>query len=196
VVLTSNEKVLISYLWRNYNKKLSINELAKQIKVTPKGTHKILKKFENAGLVTKEKIANAVIYKLDFENAEDITKYVLKSQQLLNNYVKVLRKELQSLQKVTKVTIIFGSVLTKGLKANDIDLFVVIKKEKYQELRKKVKEFESISPKKLHLVIQTEKDMRNNLHKQDPVVHKALKEGYILHGHNTLYQLVQDYADR
>lgn len=198
MVLTKNEKKLLAFLWKNFRERLSINELSKQVNVTPKGAYKILKKFEEEDLVVKEKVANAAIYTLNFKNkaAEDIVKYVLKSQQAPNSYIKVLEKELESLQGLTKAMIVFGSVLTKGLKANDIDLLVVIEKKKFSELRKEVKEFEKVSPQKIHLVVQTEQDMKKNLSKEDAVVHKALKTGYILHGHNILYKLIKNDASR
>ncbi len=196
MVLTRNEKRLLSYLWRNYTEQSSINELAKRINITPKGAYKILQKFEKEDIVAKKRIANAMIYQLNFNNSktEDIVKYTLKSEPAPNAYVKVIKKDLQIIKEVTKAVILFGSVLTKGLNAKDIDLFVIIDKKKFQDLKTKIQEFESISPKKVHLLVQTEKDIKKNLRKRDPVVQEVLRKGCFLWGYNVLYKLIKNDA--
>lgn len=197
-LFTDNEAKLLTYLFRHYHKKLSINELAKNVGITPKGAYKILKKFEADSLVVKEKIANAQIYALHFANerTEYLLKYVLKSAKAPNSYVKVLEQDLQSLKEIVKGIIVFGSVLEKGLKAHDIDLLVVIDKQKLSALKAKIKEFETTSPKKTHLVIQTADDLQRNLHKQDLIIAEILQKGYILHGHSLFYDVIKDDANK
>lgn len=197
-LFTDNEAKLLTYLFRHYHEKLSINELAKNVGITPKGAYKILKKFEADSLVVKEKIANAQIYALHFANekTEYLLKYVLKSAKAPNSYVKVLEQDLESLKEVVKGAIVFGSVLEKGLKAHDIDLLVVIDKQKLSALKAKIKEFETTSPKKTHLVIQTADDLQRNLQKQDPVIAEILQKGYIIYGHSLFYDVIKDDANK
>lgn len=195
---TDNEAKLLDYLLRHYHEKLSINELAKNVGVTPKGTYKILRKFEDDSLVVKEKIANAHIYSLQFSNekTEHLLKYILKCAKAPNSYVKVLEQDLQSLKEVIKTAILFGSVLEKGLKAHDIDLLVVIERQKLSALKAKIREFEATSPKKAHLLIQTADDLKRNLHKQDSVLAEILQKGYILYGHSLFYDVIKDDANK
>jgi len=190
--MTKNEVKALTYLFRHYDEKLSINELARRIKITPKGVYKILKKFENDGLVIKEKVANAHIYRLNFEDQKtgDIVKYALKSEDYPNKYVKVLYGDLEKLKVCTSITILFGSVLTKGTGAKDIDLLAVINKNNLPELNKEIREFEMISPKKIHFVVQTKSDLRKNLH--DSVIQEAIQKGFILSGHDLLYGVIGD----
>lgn len=194
MVLTKNEQQLVTYLWKNYTEQLSINELAKRIDITPKGAYNILKKFEKVGLVTKKTIANAVIYQFNYQNqkTKDVVKYALKSEQPPNSYVAVLEKDLQLIQKMADASILFGSVLTKGLHANDLDVLAIINPKNLFALKAKIKEFESISPKKVHLVIQTKADMQKNLCKKDPVILEILRKGHILWGYDLLYQLIEN----
>lgn len=193
MILTRNEQELVTYLWRNYTEQLSINELAKRTSITPKGAYTILKKNEKLGLVTKKTIANAVIYRLNYQDkkTKDVVEYALKSEQPPNSYVAVLEKDLQLLQKIADAAILFGSVLTKGLQANDLDVLVIINPKNLSALKAKIKEFESISPKKVHLVIQTKADMQKNLRKKDPVIMEVLQKGHILWGYDLLYQLIE-----
>ncbi len=198
MVLTRNEQRLLTYLWRNYTEKLSINELAKRIGITPKGAYTILKKNEKASLVTKRTIANAVIYQFNYRDkkTKDLVEYALKSEQPPNSYVAVLEKDLQPLQKKADAAILFGSVVTKGLPAHDIDLLVVINPKNLLTLKAKIKEFENISPKTVHLVIQTKADLQKNLRKKDPVVMEVLRTGHILWGYDLLYCLIENVKNK
>ncbi len=198
MVLTKNEQRLMTYLWRNYTEQLSINELAKRIGITPKGAYIILKKFEKDSLVTPRTIANAVIYQLNYldKKTRDVVEYALKSEQPPNSYVAVLEKDLQIIRKITDATILFGSVLTKGLQAQDLDVLAIINPKNLSALRAKIKEFESISPKKVHLVIQTKVDIQENLHKKDPVIIEVLRKGYILWGYDLLFQFLEKNQKR
>lgn len=195
-IITKNEVNVLSYLFRHYYENLSINELAKKVNITAKGIYKILKKLEDDDLVVKEKVANAFIYKLNFTHpkTEDIVKYVLKSELAPNSYVKVLMKDLEMLKDCTEAMIVFGSVLAKGIKANDIDLMAIIDKKQYVKLSKKVKDFEKVSPKKIHLVVQTKQDLKENLQTEDKVIKGALSEGFILQGFSLLYEVVKNVA--
>ncbi|MEK6922130.1 MAG: nucleotidyltransferase domain-containing protein [Nanoarchaeota archaeon] len=198
LLVTENEAKLLDYLFRHYHEKLSINGLAKNVEITPKGAYKILKKFEADSLVVKEKIANAQIYTLHFANekTEYLVKYMLKSAKAPNSYVKVLEQDLQILKEVVKGIIIFGSVLEKGMKAEDIDILVIIDKHKLNALKLKIKEFEMISPKKTHLVIQTINDIQRNLQKNDRVIAEILQKGYIIYGHSLFYEVIKDDANK
>ncbi len=193
MVFTKNEQKLIAYLWKNWTEQLSINELAKRLGLTPRGAHVILKKFEKNDLVKKKKIANAAIYQLNYsdEKNKHLVEYALKSEPSPNPYVTVLEKDLQSLREIASAAILFGSALTAGLQARDIDLLVVINPKKLSALKAKVSEFESISPKKLHLLIQTKTDLQKNLRKKDPVVLELFKKGRVLWGHDWMYQLIK-----
>ncbi len=193
MVLTLNEQKLIAYLWRNYTQQLSINELSKRIYITPKGAYNILTKLEKIGIVTKNKIANASIYQFNYQSqkTKDIVEYALKSEESPNSYVKVIEKDLQPLKNITTTAILFGSILTKGLQAHDIDLFIIIDEKEMSSIYKKIKEFETISPKKIHLIIQTNVDMKKNLHKKDPVIIEILQKGHILWGYDQLYSFLE-----
>ncbi len=198
MVLTKNERGLVTYLWRNYTEQLSINKLAKRIGITPKGAYLILKKNEKLGLVIKKTIANAAIYRLNYQDkkTKEVVEYALKSEEPANPYVAVLEKDLQLLQQITYSAILFGSVLTKGLQASDLDVLVIINPKNLFALKAKIKEFESISPKKVHLIIQTKADMQKNLLKKDPVIMEVLQKGHILWGYDLLYLLIENIKNQ
>lgn len=196
MVLTANETKLLSYLFRHHREQSSINGLANKTRMTPKGAYKILKKLERDDIVVKKTIANADIYHLNFQSSktEDIIKYVLKSESFPNSYVKVVQKDVEPLQEFADAIIIFGSIMTKGLQAQDIDLLIIIDKKNLGFLQANIKEIESILPKKIHAVFQTKEDMRKNLQKQDTIVTAAIQKGFILWGYDVLYTLIKNDA--
>lgn len=198
MVLTSNEGKVLLYLWRRYQEQQSINGLARQTGITPKGAYKILQKLEREGLVVKKIIGNATIYSLNFPSSktEDLLKYVLKSELAPNPYVKVLQKDLEPLQELTEALIIFGSAITKGLPAHDIDVLIVLTKENLAPLQTRIKEIEKTIPKKIHPVYQTKTDLQKNLQKKDPVVMAVLHKGFILWGYEALYELIKSDANK
>lgn len=196
MVLTVNETKLLTYLFRHHSEQSSINGLAKKTGMTPKGAYKILKKLERDDIVVKKTIANADIYHLHFQSSktEDIIKYVLKSESPPNSYVKVVQKDVEPLHEFAEAIIIFGSIMTKGLQAQDIDLLIILNKKNLASIQVKIKEIESILPKKIHAVFQTKEDMRKNLQKQDPTIAAAIQKGFILSGYDVLYALIKNDA--
>jgi len=194
MVLTINEIKVISYLWRHYQEQLSINGLARQTGITPKGAYKMLKKLEEDSIVIKKTIANADIYSLNFNNSktEDLVKYALKSEPSPNLYVKVLQKDLEPLHKQADALIIFGSAVTKGLQADDIDVLIILNQKNTAQLQSSIRNVESIIPKKIHPVFQTKVDLSKNLRKKDPVIIAAIQTGFILWGFDILYKLIKN----
>jgi hypothetical protein len=137
MVLTKNERKIILYLWRNQKLQLSINELAKQVQVTPKGTHKILKKLEQENLIKQEKIANATISKLNLNNpaTKNLVQYILKSEQPNLTAKEIIKKIEQNKAVIksfgVKKLILFGSYARNEARTDsDIDFLVEFKKNR------------------------------------------------------------------
>ena len=135
MVLTANERKILKYLWRNQEMQLSINELAKKVEITPKGTYKILSKFEKEDLIIQQKIANATISKLNLKNSatKDLVNYVLKSEQKKLTATEIIKKIEQNKTKIksfgVKKLILFGSYARDEAKPDsDIDFLVEFEK--------------------------------------------------------------------
>lgn len=198
MVLTKNEARLIVYMLRHNRDQLSINGLARQTGITPKGAYKILKKLEKEELVVKTTIANAAIYQLNFQNSktEDVVRYALKSELAPNKYVKVVQKELRPLQPLVDGLILFGSVLTKGLQAHDLDVVVIIEKKNLARVQSTIRTIEGVIPKKIHPVFQTRADLQKNITKKDLIIMAAIQKGFILNGHDLICALVKHDTSR
>ena len=67
-MLSANEKKVLRLLMSSLNASYSINQIAKECKLSPNGAFKILKKFEKEGVLRAVNIANIRAYKINFDN--------------------------------------------------------------------------------------------------------------------------------
>ncbi len=187
--LTKNESKVINFLARNWSERMSMNEVGRRLGLSPMGAYKILKKLEKQKILVFESIGQAMYYKINFNNqlARKSAEFVL-SQNELNSFAKVCAEDLRKIQGLADCVIIFGSVLTKGIDANDIDIFCIIKKRNYENLRRKVQELQRTSSKKLQLVIQTFEDLVKNIQNKDFVLLDILRKGAILSGQEIILE--------
>ncbi|MEK6857246.1 MAG: nucleotidyltransferase domain-containing protein [Nanoarchaeota archaeon] len=176
--LTENEIRTVNFLIRNWTERHSINSISKKLNLSPMGGYKILKKLEKQKILTFEKIGQAIYYEvnLDEQIGQKTAEFVL-SQNELNSFAKVCSDEIKKFYELCDCVALFGSVLTKGINANDIDLFCVVKKEKYEDLRKKIREWQKISSKHIQLIVQTTEDLIKNLKNKDVVLLDIVRTG-------------------
>ncbi len=187
--LTKNESRVINFLIRNYSERISMNGVGKRLRLSPMGVYKILKKLEKQKILTFESIGQANYYRIDFNEqvARKSTEFVL-SQNELNSFAKVCAEDLKKIQVLADCVIFFGSVLTKGIDANDIDVFCVIKKQNYERLRKEIQDLQKTSSKSIQLVVQTFEDLVKNLKNKDPVLLDIIRKGAIISGQEIILE--------
>ncbi len=180
------EPKMISFLIRNFLERLSINQLAKKVSMTPKGAHKLLKRLEQEGIVKPQKMGNAVFYSLNFSSdfARKKAELSLFEQPRLP-YARVQAKDLERIKPFALSAILFGSVL-RGEGAKDIDVLVIVKEDSYKGFSKALNELQRLKSKRIQAVLQNPDDFIKNLKKQDSVVLNAVKTGNILWGHEII----------
>ena len=86
--------------------------------------------------------------------------------------------------------VLFGSVLTKGREANDIDALIIIDEKHLNKVEKEIEDINKLMPKRIHPVFQTEKDLKNNIIKQDKVILNAIK-GVLVFGEDVLVRAIE-----
>lgn len=181
--LTKNEARAIDFLIRNFKEKNSINELGKKLSISPRGIYKILKKLEKAKALIPERIGNAVYYRINL-NEDPVLKlaeFVLM-QNSLNPYAQIQAEDLKQLKGIAQSCILYGSVLTKGREARDIDVLIVLDKKHFTKVNDILDKIKSLKPKKVHEVMQTKEDIMNNIKKGDKVVLDIIRKGKVLWG--------------
>lgn len=192
-MLTLNEKRVLRFLAASVGKDYSINEIAKECKLTPYGAYKLLSKFEKEGILRAKTIANIKAYKLDFEDE--------KTSNVLNlafassggeGRVKLRAEDLKPLKKVTKACVLFGSYITAKQHPADLDVLFVLEKKNFNEYKQTAAKVQDILPIKMQDVVQTPDDLKENLKKNDLVIIKVIKEGIVLWGCDALAQVIRN----
>ena len=193
VSLTENEARAIEFLVRNFSRDYSINQLAKEIGVSPPGILKILRKLRDLGFLVEKKVGNNVIYKVNFESAEalDACKFALMEMKA-GPYIRALIKDIEVLRGDTEMAILFGSVLQKGREAGDIDLLLVFDKSKLKDIEKNLEGLNKVRPKKIHAIYQTEEDLVGNIKKQDKALLEEIRTGIVFWGRDVLVEAIKD----
>lgn len=181
--LTVNESRIIDFLIRNFRERNSINALARKLKISHTGVHKILRKLERVGAVKPEKIGNSIYYKVNLaeEVGVKIPEFVL-AQNELNSYAKVIEDDFRVLEPLTQSCILFGSVLNKGREARDIDVLLIFEKKNFKKVHQKLEEIRERKPKKIHDVMMTKEDLARNIRQNGEVILDIIKNGRVLWG--------------
>jgi len=186
----------MDFLIRNFQERNSVNEIGKRLELSPMGAYKILKKLEKINAVVPEKIGNALYYKpnLNEEIGAKLSELVL-IQNNLSPYAQIQAEDLNPLKDSTLCCVLFGSVLTKGKEANDIDILVILEKKDFSRVSKELSKIKSLKPKKIHELMQTKEDLLKNIQKGDKVILDIIKTGKILWGAEIIVEAIKNGSD-
>lgn len=193
-MVTKNESKVLRKVLMAFGEYHSINSLAKQCGLTPNGTLKILKKFENQGILRLKKISNINSYKINF--LDNKTKSILELSLIpeVSGKLKFREEDLKPLKDVSEICILFGSYISEKKQPNDLDVFFMIKEKKFEEYKKLSKKIYRTMPLKVHDVLQTEKDLKKNLVEKNKVIIEILRKGVILWGYDKIIKVMEDVS--
>ena len=164
------------------------------MQITPRGALKALKNLEKQGLVVGKLFGRAIQYKINFNllTKKNIELLLLEEAEYkYKRWVEEFRKFDEA-----QIIILFGSILKQDKKHNDLDLIFVVDKNKYASLMKKINEKNTVLVKKIHQVIQTMTDLKDNLINEDLVLLSAIKNGVVLKGQNKFVEVLENVANR
>lgn len=188
--VTRNEMLILSKIFKTPEREFNANNISKEIGITSMGALKILKRLEKEGILVSKLSGRASFYSINLSNdyAKEYVKFVLRREaEYSPPYVKRWVHEIRKL-KNADVAILFGSVLNKESKANDIDALIITSQDRFEKLKEEIRELNKINEKEIHAVYQASKDLQHNISKQDKVVLNAIK-GIIAFGEEKLIEL-------
>lgn len=193
VSLTQNEARMMEFLLRNFSQDYSINQLARELQLSPGGAHKILKKLEGRDFLESEEVGNSIVYKINFssEDALDACKFVLSGREV-GPYLEAWIKDLERLKPQTKLAVLFGSVLEKGKEARDVDVLLVFPEERVEEIEQAIEKLNRIKSKRVHPIYQTKEDLVKNIKRRDEAILEEIRTGVILWGRGQLVEAIRD----
>ncbi|MBI2671920.1 nucleotidyltransferase domain-containing protein [Candidatus Woesearchaeota archaeon] len=192
-MFTANERKVLKFLMTSFNQ-YSINEIAKECGLTPNGAFKILKKLEKLDIIYPEAIGNIKIYKVNFGNTLTLSylEVALTDERICEPKVKIRIKDMDGLRKACLAAVLFGSYITGKKDPKDIDVLFILEKDKFSLYKKKLDEAREIIPYKVHDIIQTQRDLVNNLKEQDKIIINILRKGIVLWGNRILARSIKN----
>ncbi len=196
VSITENESRTVNFLLRNFPRDYNINQIARELKLSPRGAYKILKKLEQQRILLAKKIGNNLIYKINF--SEDLsleTCQITLNEKEISPYLRTWINDLKPLKELTEMALLFGSILTKEKQAGDVDLLLVFEKENLGQVQERIKKINQIKSKKIHAVIQTQEDLLDNIKKRDSAILEEIRTGLVLWGRNIFVEAIKHGKD-
>ena len=195
-MLTKNEKKVLRLLLTAFNRERSINNIAKECSLAPNGAYKILKKFEEEGILKAKHIANIKSYSINFDDEKTDNILELALMPKLEGRIKYRLEDLKGLKEITKACILFGSYIDLKKEPHDIDILFVIDRNNFKQYKKRLADIEDIVPAKIHDVLQTEEDLKNNIANKDKVILQILRAGIIFWGIKTIIKVIKNFYQR
>ena len=197
-MLTNNESAVLRFLMVSLEQH-SINEIAKECKLSPNGAYKILKKLEKLEIIKVENIANIKSYTLNFYNEITPTylQLALVDVRIKLPKIKIRLEDFISFKGVCDAVVIFGSYLTSK-EPRDLDVLFVFTRDKFKDYKQGVETIKNnikqkkIIPYPIHDVILTPEDMATNIKTKNKVIQEIIRKGVVLWGQKTIAESVRN----
>jgi len=190
--LSNKEIEILLLLAKDFSTSYNSNNITQKVNITHAGAFKAMKKLQEKGLITGERMGKAVFYKANFKDHYSFrvigTLLMGESRENASRWL----SEFKDLFKLLDIAVIFGSIVKSPRKAKDIDILAVFRKEDNKKVDKFVDEKRIILTKPVHIIKQTPDDFEKNLKKKDKVILSAIKDGYVLHGYNELLEAIKN----
>ncbi|MFW6282583.1 MAG: hypothetical protein ACOC1P_00820 [Minisyncoccales bacterium] len=190
--LENKDKVVLRIL-KDVSREYNANSLSKVLKLSAMGVLKILRNLEGEGIVISNKVSNIKFYGFNFDSSysKDYASLILKKEaESSSAYVKRWVEEIRKVG-IAKVSMLFGSVLSKGKSSNDIDVLFIVDKRDFGKLKNEIAEMNKLTDKKIHPVYQTEEDFVNNLKNKDKVILEIVK-GILVFGEREFVNILEN----
>lgn len=190
--ISNTEMQFVLTVLKSPEREFNANSISKELNISPMGALKIARKLEKEGIIRLKEMGRANFYSICFEShyARQYLKFLLmREAEQAVPYVKMWIRDIRAL-KNTDMAVIFGSVLQKQDKANDVDVLLVTDQSRFAKLKKEIEKMNALNPKKVHTLYQDMYSIRKNLKNKDKAVIDAVK-GVVATGEDKFLELLQ-----
>ncbi len=185
---TGKQQEILKIIFKDFLTPYNSRSISKKIKISHAGAFKILKKLEKEELVKSIRIGRAVIYSINKENPLALKEIEITLIIEAGNYKRWI-EEFKSLKDKAEFVMLFGSILKKEEKARDIDLLVVAEKENFKDIKRFISERQNFLNKRIHLILQSLDDFKQDLEKKNKAIVEIIKTGVILFGQDKFIEV-------
>jgi len=195
VNLTEKEKSALLLLFKDIKSDYNANSISKILNISHVGAQKIFKRLKKDDLVKSKKIGKAIIYKLNFDNeyVSHLISFLLVDE--INESYKRWVEEFRQIFQHAQIVLMFGSALKDYKSAKDIDLMAVIDNSNFKKVKKLIEEKQRVLPKKIHLIMLSEKDLSMNIANEKSAIIDIVKNAIVLYGQDKYVQLLKKFKN-
>jgi len=170
LTIANTEFKVVEFLVRNIHQKFTIRSISQQLKLSPAGVHKTLKKLEQDNIVLSEKLGTGLFYEINLHNnvAKNLAAFVLSYSS------KPVPKELEDVKEIAKSAIILNN-----------NVLILADESDKPEIESK---FSSITETKYNPIIMSKQEFAEKVKKKDKTVTDIMKTGAILFGEHLLLE--------
>jgi len=187
-------KIIFSDFLTSYNS----NNIKEKLGISQVGSLKLLRSLKEKNLLVSEKMGKAIFYKPNLGND-----YLLKLLELaysdysnLSPFVRGWLHDLRLFDNVQAV-FLFGSILTKGKNARDIDVCFILNEAKdYSRINQKIGEMNQKNRLKIHPLFLTEEDFRKKLSEKDAPLVGMAKTCIVVQGQELFVEVLKDVQSK
>ena len=199
VEVTENGKKALKLIFTDFLTDYNSYNIKDKLGLSNAGSLKLLRSLNEKNLLTGEKMGNAIFYKINLNNqyALKLLELIFLDYSRLSSFVKGWIYDLQMFKNLTKAVLLFGSVLTKGKDAKDVDVCFILKHpDDYSEAQIKVAQLNSKSRLKIHPLYLTEKELEKKLIEKDRPLVEIVKSCIIVHGHELFAEVLKNVQSK
>lgn len=170
ISISDNDSAIIDFLIKNYSKRYTIREIALNLKISPAGAHKSLKKLEEGNIVKSEKLGTGLFYEVNFENraAKHLACFVISQGK---------EHSLGELKEFVKAIIVNKKVLV----VSDTHDHAKIKTDASKLFGDK------------SIVIMSEEEFMENIRRAEKEIVEILSTGSVVYGEEILIKAIRRY---
>ncbi len=185
----NKEQEIIKVLFKDLQNRYNSRSISKIVGMSHVGAFKILKKLEKKEIVKPERMGKAIFYSLNLKNpvARKEVERVLTIE--AQDYKRWL-EEFKELEDKVEFAILFGSIIKNERVARDIDISIVARQDKFNDIKSVIKERNKFSYKKIHLILQKPEEFKMDIYNKNKVMLEIIKTGVVLFGQDKIRQLI------
>ncbi len=192
---SDNTKKALKIIFLDYLTSYNAYSIKDKVGISGVGSLKLLRNLKQKNILVSERLGNAVFYKPNLKSD-----YVLKLLELVlleNNdlppYVKGWVHDLKAFSDYAEAIFLFGSVLSKGKSAGDVDVcFILAKADDYRKVNDKVSEVNKRNRLKIHPLYLTEEEFEKKLSVEDAPLVGMVKRCVVVKGEGLLVKALKN----
>ncbi|MCK5282456.1 MAG: hypothetical protein KAK00_03525 [Nanoarchaeota archaeon] len=193
VDISKKSKRALEIIFRDFSNRYNAHNIHKKLGATHQGADFILKSLKEKKMLLSETIGRAIFYKINLGNeyAAKLLELILMEYEA-SSFIRGWICDLTPLKDTNAIILIlYGSIINKGKKANDLDLCIVLNNKKdYDVVQDSIDKINRLNIQKIHPLYLTKGEFKNKIH--DKIILEIIKEGIILKGCGEIVEAVAD----